>query len=103
MKKDRNTFFSEYGFNGASGGMNPNMMMPGGNMPNVNYPGGMPGGMPGGVPGQMPNPMPTDVEARIAKLERSLNRLETRVSKLEGETVQAYDSDYNYNNSMYMV
>jgi len=91
MKKDRNAFFSEYGF---ASGMNPNMGMPGGNM-QYPYPGGHPGGM----------PMPTDVDARISKIERQLNRLETRISKLEGDTGAApmMENDFNFNNSMYMI
>ena len=91
MKKDRNAFFSEYGF---AGGMNPNMGMPGGQMPNQ-YPGGMQGQM----------PMPTDIDARISKLERQINRLDTRISKLEGDTGVApmIENDFNFNNSMYMV
>jgi len=91
MKKDRNAFFSEYGF---AQGMNPNMGMPGG---------GMQGGYPGTAPGHMP--MPTDVDARISKLERQINRLDTRISKLEGDTGVApiIENDFNFNNSMYMV
>ena len=77
-------------------GMAPNMMMPGGGMqqpfPNPNM------GMQGA-------PMPTDIDSRISKLERQLGRLETRVSKLEGDGgpgVTINDTDYSYN-SMYMV
>jgi len=92
MKKDRNAFFSEYGF---ASGMNPNMGMQQG--------GPMPSGFPGSPPGGMP--MPTDVDARISKLERQLNRLDTRISKLEGDSGVApmIENDFNFNNSMYMI
>jgi len=98
MKKDRNAFFDGYNMNQGvnMGQMGPNMMMPGGGM----QPGGMPSGM-GNMPGM---PMPTDIDARIAKLERAINRLETRVSKLEGEAGSYYpEHDFNQSNSMYMV
>ena len=100
MKKDRNSFFSEYGFNTMNQNMNqnfaPNMMIPGVGAP---YPGG-------GQPTGPAAPMPTDIDSRIAKLERAINRLETRVSKLEGDYPNATplnETDYAYNNSMYMV
>ena len=102
MKKDRNAFFSEYGFNSGMPGASPNMMMPGG-MQNPNmtpYPGANNMQMPAAPP------MPTDIDARIAKLERQIGRLETRVGKLEGELTnptQFNETEINYNNSMYMV
>ena len=103
MKKDRNTFFSEYGFNNNQ---RPNMMMPGGGMQPADPMHQMVGWMhnPGHHnPGHMP--MPNDIDSRIAKLERALNRLETRVSKLEGEyqNPMPLENDYSFNNSMYMV
>ena len=110
MKKDRNAFFSEYGFNNMNQHQHPNMMMPGGNMHN---PGAMHNvsGMHGtpdqhhhGGNGPHHTPMPTDVDSRIAKLERAINRLETRVSKLEGDGHGPHhEHEAHFNNSMYMV
>jgi len=91
MKKDRNAFFSEYGFNGMNNGYNPNMMM-GANA--AGYPSA----------GAVNMPLPTDIDSRLAKIERGLNRLETRVNRLEGETgTNTYENEYGVNNSMYMV
>ena len=103
MKKDRNSFFQEYGMN-AYNTMQP--MMPGiqpqqvqsnssfyagpiMNQPNENY--------------------TNDYDSRISKIERQINRLEARINKLEGEFPTTYqkqpqEQDYNYSNSsMYMV
>jgi len=97
MKKDRNTFFSEYGFNQMNQmNQGPNMMMPGGGIHHH-----------GGAHDSMPShhmPMPTDIDSRIAKLERAINRLETRISKLEGDGhITQTDHETHFNNSMYMV
>lgn len=110
MKKDRNSFFSEYGMNAY----------------NTNQP--MMSGFPGmqGMPQQVQSnssfyagPMmntsmndnyTNDLDSRISKLERQINRLDARISKLEGEFPTNFsnktttESDYNYSNSsMYMV
>lgn len=119
MKKDRNAFFSGYGYNtGMNPGMNPQMAP--GFIPNQQIaansnfyagpatsgnimpaPGGM---MPGGM---MPGGVPSDIDSRLSKLERQINRLEMRINKIEGETggvPGGYpENDYNYSNSMYMV
>lgn len=116
MKKDRNSFFSEYNMNAYnSGPMMPNMypnqvasqssfysgpaydpnMM---NMYNTNA------NMNTGVNN---NTYTTDIESRISKLERQINRLETRLTKLENEISTfhtATDLNENtYNTNMYMV
>lgn len=104
MKKDRNSFFSEYGFNSMNpnmgAGVNPNMMVPNQGVAANNsfYAGPMP-------PNSNLNPnMYTDIDSRISKLERQINRLETRVSRLEGnQTAPSTETDYNYANNMYMV
>lgn len=111
MKKDRNSFFESSNFN-MSTMSSPNMPM--------NAPMNMMGGMPqmnaasnsfyasNNMP--MPTPLPnypnmanstlTELESRIAKIERNINRLDARLSKLEGNSFQTpYDSDGN----MYMV
>ena len=102
MKRDRNSFFSEYGMSAFN------------NMPQA---------MPG-IPGQvqsnssfyagpamntMNDNYTNEIESRISKIERHINRLESRINKLEGEYPSNYsktttDAEYNYSNSsMYMV
>ena len=114
MKKDRNSFFSEYNmssFNNVqpmmpnmypnqvasqssfySGPVDPNMInnqyIP--NQNNINN-----------------NTYTSDIESRISKIERQINRIETRLNKLEGEISTNYNikdnNDNLYNNNMYMV
>ncbi|MDD2238666.1 MAG: hypothetical protein PHH51_02125 [Bacilli bacterium] len=111
MKKDRNTFFSGYGYNS----MNPGMgqmgpsLIPNQVAANTNfYAGPAVGGnvMPGSMVPQT-SIMPSDIDSRLSKLERHVNRLEMRINKIEGDTGQTPgnypESDYNYANSMYMV
>ena len=110
MKKDRNSFFQEYGMN-AYNTTQPMMQ-------------GFPNQMTG-IPQQVQSnssfyagPMmntgtndnyTNDYDSRISKLERQINRLDARISKLEGEFPTNFsktttETDYNYNNSsMYMV
>lgn len=106
MKKDRNSFFSEYGMN-AYNTMQPMMqnmnMMPQQVQSNSSfYAGPMMGN-------NMGENYTNDIDSRISKLERQINRLETRINKLEGEMPTNYskattETDYNYSNSsMYMV
>ncbi len=101
MKKDRNSFFSQYGYSSyANNFMQPNMnMQPSMNMqPNMNMQ-------------QMPisnNPynqnIESDLESRISKLERENKILESRISKLENSMPKiTTNTDYNFANSMYMV
>ena len=104
MKKDRNTFFSEYGFNNPGGA--PNMMMPGGmsGHPGMHHNPGHHGEHHGHESHHMP--MPTDIDSRISKLERAINRLETRISKLENDGHGHHshsDHDSGFSHSMYMV
>lgn len=110
MKKDRNSFFSEYNMSAYnnmpmmpnmypnqvasqssfySGPVSPDMM----NMYNQNS--------------NMNNNYTNDIESRISKLERQINRLETRLSKLEQELTSFHSAtdnlDNTYNTNMYMV
>ncbi len=112
MKKDRNSFFSEYNMS-AYNNMQP--MMP--NMyPNqvasqssfysgpANY-NMMPNN--NGFVDQN-NTYTSDIESRISKIERQINRIETRLNKIEGELSNSYTNvkdlgDNTYNNNMYMV
>jgi hypothetical protein len=94
MKKDRNSFFSEYNYNSMNTGMAPNMMVPNqGVSANSNF-----------YAGPMNPNMYTDIDSRLAKIERELNRLDVRVSRLEGSTTSNIPDNSNYSsNSMYMV
>lgn len=108
MRKDRNTFFNEANFSQSSFIPTPNMGM---NTMPMNgtynqaqasqsfYSGGMPM-MPSGNP--MGNDYMSDMESRLAKIERQINRLDARVSKLESKglvTTENYDNTTN----MYML
>ncbi len=101
MKKTRNSFFAESNFQSY----NPNMNMM---MPNQ-----------GGAPyqsasnyfyqGPMPNNYNTsgvnnDIESRLAKIERQINRIDYRLTKLENVSniVSSDDFDTN-NNNVYML
>ncbi len=55
------------------------------------------------MPGMMPSLDNSDVESRLAKMERQISRLELRLSKLENQnTISTNDFDSNIND-MYMV
>ena len=97
MKKDRNSFFSEYSMNSFNTGM-PNMI----GMPNQTFSANS--NFYAGP--SMPNTnMYSDIDARLSKIERQLNRLEARISRLEGDgqTNNINIDEYNNNNPMYMV
>ena len=99
MKKDRNSFFSEYGMSGYNSGM-PNMNM----MPNQAFSANSSFYSGPGF-ANMNNNMYSDIDSRLSKIERQLNRLETRVSRLEGDNntnINIDDIQYN-SNPMYMV
>lgn len=85
MKKNRNSFFAESNFQSY----NPYNMNP------VPYQGPVPNNY------NMPN---NDIESRFAKIERQLNRLDYRLSKLENtnQTYQTEDLESS-NSNMYMV
>jgi len=113
MKKDRNSFFSEYNMNAY----NTNPMMPmypnqvasqssfysgpayDPNIMNMNA-------VNNNMNNNMNNNYTTDIDSRISKLERQINRLETRLTKLENELSSfntATDLNDTYNTNMYMV
>ena len=121
MKKDRNSFFGSSNFNMSAtgdsmGGMNMPNMMPNMNMgvPSVNAASSQfyaAQNMPTQLPilynqdnsGMGNNPSTfSELESRIAKLERSINRLDARLNKLEGSTFYTKD-DYDADGNMYMV
>lgn len=113
MKKDRNAFFNEANFSQSSFMGTPNMQ----NM-NGNFPMNMNGATYGGSQASQSfysGPMPmnynqnmggsdymSDMESRLAKIERQINRLDARVSKLESKgfvTTENFDNTTN----MYML
>ena len=113
MKRERDSFFESSNFNMSATGQMPAMNGMNMGMPNVNALGSnfyASQNMP------MPMPLPiypntncnvssstiTELESKIAKLERSINRLDARVSKLEGAQFYAQDT-YDVENNMYMV
>lgn len=116
MKKDRNSFFSEYNMSSYNNmapmmpNMYPNQVSSqssfysgpaiDNNMMNNQF-----------IPNQSNmnnNTYTSDIESRISKIERQINRIETRLNKLESELTTNYSTNNNnndnmYNNNMYMV
>lgn len=110
MKKDRNTFFNESGFQQTYGSTMPNYGMPNNYTMNGGfgqqstqsfYAGPM-------NPGMMQQQTTTgndyisDIESRMAKIERQINRLDARISKLESKGVLTTENFDNTTN-MYML
>lgn len=108
MKKDRNAFFNEANFSQSSYMGNPGMPM------NQGFPGQMPAYGSQASQSFYSGPVPTpsyapnmngdmsDLESRLAKMERQINRLDARVSKLESKgmvTTENFDNTTN----MYML
>lgn len=109
MKKDRNTFFNESGFQQTS----YNTTMPNYGMP-IGYPMNSGYGQqssqsfysgPMMNTGMMPNSnndYVSDIESRLAKIERQINRLDARISKLESKGVLTTEN-YDNTTNMYML
>ena len=87
MRKNRNSFFSE-------NNMNYNPMVANSPFPNNNsfYNGNMP------FNGELP-----EIMERLAKMERQINRLEHRLSKIENNTIQTTDDYDSPANNMYII
>ena len=116
MKKERNSFFESSNFNMSAMGPNinmPNHMAMAGNMPAFNAAssnfyaaGNMP--LPNTLPAypnqnDLTNLTPlSELESRMAKLERNINRIEARLNKLEGSTYYTKET-YETDGNMYMV
>lgn len=95
MKKTRNSFFAENSFQSY----NPNMMngAPYQTASNYFYQGPMPNNY-------NINNYDNDIESRFAKIERQLNRLDYRISKLESANNIISTEELDVNNSnMYML
>lgn len=94
MKKDRNSFFSQYGVSSYNTDpyMNQAMMQqpPYNNFNTFE-------------PMQNNTNNSYDIESRLAKIEREIKLIDSRLSKLESAATTQVQTDYNFANSMYMV
>jgi len=102
MKKTRNSFFTEANMNYANF-QNPGMMPQAPNVPyqaSTNY-----NSFYSGPAGAMNAPMmdQSNIENRLAKIERQINRLDHRISKLENLNVTYLDNDIDTSGNMYMI
>lgn len=111
MKKERNAFFqnqsaSSYFYPTGNAAMNMGSMQNYGGYPMATesssnfYQGPIIAPMP-----SQTNDYSSEIETRLAKIERQLNRLDMRISKLESEITNPLGnaSDYSTNSNMYMV
>lgn len=81
MKKDRDSFFSQYGYTGY-------------NMPN----------MYSNNQNQLLGYQMPDINSRLNKIEETLFNLEKRISILESNKIdKKVDNDFNFSNTMYMI
>ena len=110
MKKDRNSFFSEYNMSAYNNSnMQPNMMPMYPNQVSSQssfYSGPVLDQNMMYNQNNMNNTYTTDIESRISKIERQLNRIESRLNKLEGELPYGNikdTTDSSYTNNLYMV
>lgn len=106
MKKDRNSFFQEtLAYNQSSF---PNMNIANNPFANNIYAGPTPNnGMPLNYntpiyQNQNYNDNYSDIEARLAKIERQISRLDARISKLENGNLYP-NEDMNETNNVYML
>ena len=97
MRKERNAFFEQQAYNQAYY-PTPNMM--GQNMPSIAstssqsfFQG----------PNVSNNYQENDLEYRLSKIERQINRLDSRISKLENAKDINITDNYSDNTNMYMV
>ena len=95
MKKNRNTFFQESSYQAYNPMMGTAPYQTAGN---YFYEGAMP------IPNNY-NTMNMDIESRLSKIERQINRLDYRLSKLENinTTISSEDFDTTTKNNMYML
>ena len=98
MKKTRNAFFAESSYQSYNPNMNMNMNgAPYQTASNYYYQGPIPNNY-------NTNGVGNDIESRIAKIERQLNRIDYRLSKLENVNNVVSSDDFDINNSnMYML
>ncbi len=110
MKKDRNAFFNEANFSQSSYMGTPNMPNMNGNFGNTMptygsqasqsfYSGPVPMNY---NPQSMGTDYTSDLESRLAKIERQINRMDARISRLESKGVTTTENFDNTTN-MYML
>ena len=98
MKKDRNSFFSEYSMNSINN-MQPMMPYPNQVASQSSFYSG-----PAMDMNYNNNNYTSDIESRISKIERQINRIDSRLNKLESELMNNNkDLGDTYNTNMYMV
>lgn len=90
MRKERNNFFQESGYN--QGYFYNNSMMP--QMPSMEASSSF---------YMNQNMNNNDFNSRLSRLERQVNRLESRINKLENNTIINQSDDIDTNSNMYMI
>lgn len=106
MKKTRNTFFTEANMNYANfptAGMPVNMPVQSSMNYNSFYSGPNMNGAQGMPNMSMQGVAPTDLESRLAKIERQMTRLEHRIAKLESSNTYINEDFESTTNNMYML
>lgn len=101
MKKTRNSFFAESSYQAYNPNMNMPQPAPYQTASNYFYQGPAPAAMPNNY-----NTLNTgnDIESRLAKIERQLNRIDYRLTKLENVNNIMTSDDFDTSNSnMYML
>ncbi len=101
MKKDRNTFFEGTSYLNQSGFQAPNMNIPfqASAYNQAFYAGGFGGNIP---TNNLNSPDYSDIESRLSKIERQINRLDIRLNKLENNSFYSTD-DLDNTTNVYMV
>ena len=99
MKKNRNTFFQESSYQSYNPNMNGYNGAPYQTASNYFYQGPVPNNY-----NTFNGSSTTDIESRLAKIERQLNRIDYRLTKLENvsNVITNDDADNNITN-MYML
>ena len=87
MVRNRNSFFQEAQFSQQS------------YMPGINYNMPINASSSSYYSGPVPNNNFDDYESRLSKIERQINRLDARISKLENKSLESID----INSNMYML
>lgn len=104
MRKTRNSFFTEANMSYSGYNPNTNMMQP-----NIPYQAGTSynsfyAGPNMGVPQNYGNiDSPSNIENRLAKIERQISRLDHRISKLESTNTTFINEEIDSSGNMYML
>ena len=96
MRKDRNAFFEQQAYN-STYYPTPNMNMA------YNMPSTINTSSQSFVAGPNVYDQNNDLESRLAKIERQINRLDNRITKLESNNTLSSTDTYSDNTNMYMV